>query len=178
MANAPSPQRGAGGTLKYLFRDYTGLRRDVRPAGAVFPVSVSPVRPSPPLQRHAGHCDDISDAVGVHGDGASPRPPLCRVRTLEPAHGRWPGNQPLHRHPRSCSCTRTGRATTPRLEQDLPGRPSAPSLPYKRSDSPSAARRIGDSDHPRALRLHHDIGTCLNQYLWDLEARRPLPPRL
>jgi hypothetical protein len=35
-----------------------------------------------------------------------------------------------------------------------------------------------DSDHPRALRLHHDIGTCLDQYLWDLEARPPLPPCL
>jgi hypothetical protein len=35
-----------------------------------------------------------------------------------------------------------------------------------------------DSDHAHALHLHHDIGTCLNQYLWDLEARPPLPPRL
>jgi hypothetical protein len=35
-----------------------------------------------------------------------------------------------------------------------------------------------DSDHPHALRLPHDIGTCLNQYLWDLEARPPLPPCL
>jgi hypothetical protein len=35
-----------------------------------------------------------------------------------------------------------------------------------------------DSDHVHALRLHHDIGTCLSQYLWDLEARPPLPPRL
>jgi hypothetical protein len=35
-----------------------------------------------------------------------------------------------------------------------------------------------DSNHPHALRLHHDIGTCLNQYLWYLEARPPLPPRL
>jgi hypothetical protein len=37
-------------------------------------------------------CDDIPDAVGVHGDKTSPRPPLCRVRapvdgTLEPACG-------------------------------------------------------------------------------------------
>jgi hypothetical protein len=29
-----------------------------------------------------------------------------------------------------------------------------------------------------AFRLHHDIGTRLNQYLWVLEARPPLPPRL
>jgi hypothetical protein len=35
-----------------------------------------------------------------------------------------------------------------------------------------------DNDHTRALRLHHDIGTHLNQYLQDLEARPPLPPCL
>jgi hypothetical protein len=36
-----------------------------------------------------------------------------------------------------------------------------------------------DREHSlHALCLHHDIGTCLNQYLWDLEARLPLPPRL
>jgi hypothetical protein len=46
--------------------------------------------------------------------------------TLEPARGRRPDNQPLHRHLRSCSCTSTGCSTTPRLEQDSPGRPSAP----------------------------------------------------
>jgi hypothetical protein len=48
-------ERGSSGTLEYLFRDYTGPRRDVRPARAVFPVTVNPVRPTPPLQRHAGH---------------------------------------------------------------------------------------------------------------------------
>jgi hypothetical protein len=57
-ANAPSPRRGAGGTLECLFRDYAGPRRDVRPAGAVFPVAVNLERPSPPLPHHAGHCDD------------------------------------------------------------------------------------------------------------------------
>jgi hypothetical protein len=35
-----------------------------------------------------------------------------------------------------------------------------------------------DSNHTHAFRLHYDIGTYLNQYLWDLEARPPLPPRL
>jgi hypothetical protein len=39
--------------------------------------------------------------------------------------------------------------------------------------------RGDDREHsPHALCLHHDIGTCFNQYLWDLEARPPLPPRL
>jgi hypothetical protein len=46
--------------------------------------------------------------------------------TLKPAHGRRPDNQPLRHHPRSCSCTSTGRATTLRLEHDSPGWPSAP----------------------------------------------------
>jgi hypothetical protein len=36
----------------------------------------------------------------------------------------------------------------------------------------------GDREHsPHTFCLHHDIGTCLNQNLWDLEARPPLPPR-
>jgi hypothetical protein len=35
-----------------------------------------------------------------------------------------------------------------------------------------------DSNHTHVFRLHYDIGTRLNQYLWDLEARPPLPPRL
>jgi hypothetical protein len=35
-----------------------------------------------------------------------------------------------------------------------------------------------DSNHTHAFSLHYDIGTCLNQYLWDLEAWPPLPPRL
>jgi hypothetical protein len=120
---------GAGGTLECFSRDYTGLRSDVGPAGAVVPVAVSPVRPSPPLQRHAGYSDNNPDAVGAHGDGTSPRLPRYLIQTpvdgtLEPAHGQRPDNQPLHHHPRSRSCTSTGRATTPRPEQDSPGRPS------------------------------------------------------
>jgi hypothetical protein len=63
-----------------FFYDYTGLRRDVRPAGTVFSIAVNPVRPSPPLQRHAGYCDDIPNAVGAHGDRMSPRQPLYLVR--------------------------------------------------------------------------------------------------
>jgi hypothetical protein len=35
-----------------------------------------------------------------------------------------------------------------------------------------------DGAHLHAFRLHHDIGTCLNQYLRDLEDQPPLPPRL
>jgi hypothetical protein len=57
-ANALSPRRGPaepsnGGEC--FFYDYTGLLHDVRPAGMVFSIAASPVRPSPPLQRHAGY---------------------------------------------------------------------------------------------------------------------------
>jgi hypothetical protein len=129
MANAPSPQRGGGGTLECSFRDYTGLRHDVGPAGAAIPVVVSPMRSSPSLQRHAVYCNGTPDAVGAHGGRTSPYLPLYLVRapvddTVEPVRGRRPDSQPLHYHPRSCSCSGTGRATTPRLEQDSPGRSS------------------------------------------------------
>jgi hypothetical protein len=63
----PRPRRGAGGTLEYLLRAYTGPRRDVRPARSVIPVAVSPVQPSPPLPRHAGHCGDIPALLGCAG---------------------------------------------------------------------------------------------------------------
>jgi hypothetical protein len=54
-ANTSSPRRGAAEPSKgdqYFFYVYTGLRRDVRPAGMVFSVAISPVWPSPPLQCH------------------------------------------------------------------------------------------------------------------------------
>jgi hypothetical protein len=133
-ANTLSPQRGAaepssGG--KCFFNDYTGLHRDVRPAGTVFSVAISPVWPSPPLQRHAGYCDDIPNAVEAHGDRTSPRPPLYLVwtpvdGTLEPAHGRRSDSQPLRHHPRSRSCMGTGLATTTQQERDSLGRSSTP----------------------------------------------------
>jgi hypothetical protein len=121
MTNTSSPRRGLAEPLnggECFFYNYTGLHRDVRLAGTVFSVAVSPVRPSPPLQRHAGYCDDIPDAVGAHGDKTSPRPPLYLVQTpvdgtLKSAHGRRPDIQPLRHHPRSRPCTGTGLAMTP-----------------------------------------------------------------
>jgi hypothetical protein len=83
-ANTPSRRRGTAepsNGSECFFYGYTSLRYDIRPAGTVFSVAVSPVRPSPPLQRHAGYCDDIPNAVGAHGDRTSPRPPLYLVRT-------------------------------------------------------------------------------------------------
>jgi hypothetical protein len=106
-ANTSSPRRGTAEPSKgdkYFFHVYTGLHRDVRPAGTVFSVAISPVRPSPPLQRHSVHCSVIPDAVKVHGDRTSPRPLLCLVRppvnsTLESACERRPDEQPLGHHP-------------------------------------------------------------------------------
>jgi hypothetical protein len=66
-ANTSRPRRGAGGTLEYLLRAYTRPRRDVRPAGSVIPVAVNPVRPSPPLPHHAGHCGNIPALLGRTG---------------------------------------------------------------------------------------------------------------
>jgi hypothetical protein len=90
--------------------------------GKAIPVVVSPVRPSPSLQRHAAHCNDIPDTVGAHGDRTSPCLALCLVwtpvdGTLKPVR-RWrPDGQPLRRHPRSRSCLGIGRATTPWLDE-------------------------------------------------------------
>jgi hypothetical protein len=114
-----------------FFYDYTGLHRDIRPAGMIFSIAVSPVRPSPPLQRHAGYCDDIPNAVGAHGDRTSPHPLLYLVRTpvdgtLEPAHGRRLDGQPLRRHSRSRPCTGTGLTTAPQQERDSLGWSSTP----------------------------------------------------
>jgi hypothetical protein len=48
-------ERGAAEPSKgdeYFFYAYTGLHHDVRPTRTVFSVAISPVRPSPPPQRH------------------------------------------------------------------------------------------------------------------------------
>jgi hypothetical protein len=124
-ANVSSPRRGTaepsnGGECFFYY--YTALHCDVRPAGTVFSVAVSPVRPSPPLQHHARHCGDT---------------PMLLKRT---GTGR--------RH--ACHFT----------SYDLPSTPPS----SRHSHMPFA--------------FHSDIGTCLNQYLWDLEDQPPLPPRL
>jgi hypothetical protein len=122
-----SPRRGDVGLLHVR----TELCRDVRPVGAVTSVAVGPVRPSPPLQRHPGHCITIPDAVEACDDRTLPRQPLCLLRphvngTLESSRGRTSNGQPLRRHPRSCSWTRTGHAMTPCQKRDSPGRSSTP----------------------------------------------------
>jgi hypothetical protein len=102
-----------------LLRARTGLRRDVKPVGAVTSIAIGPVRPSPPSRRHPGHCTNIPDAVGACGNRTPPRRLLCSVRphvndVLESSRGRPSNRRPLRCHPRSRSWTSTGHAMTPR----------------------------------------------------------------
>jgi hypothetical protein len=53
-------------------------------------------------RRHANYCTPVRPRVNG---------------TLEPSHGRSPNKRPLHRHPRSRSWTRTGRALRPTRSQ-------------------------------------------------------------
>jgi hypothetical protein len=107
--------------------------------------------------RHASYCTPIRP----HVNG-----------TLESSHGRSPNRRPLHRHPRSRSWTRTGRAMTParsmirqdgRLLHDVVHHAStrrrnsaarlytAASLAYKRRGSPLAAWEDGQHSLARLL---------------------------
>jgi hypothetical protein len=85
-----SLRRGAGSTLECLFCDYTGPRHDVRPVGSVIPVVVNPVRPSPPLPHHAGHCDDVPTLLGARGQDVATTATV--PRTVPPSTA--PSNQP------------------------------------------------------------------------------------
>jgi hypothetical protein len=123
-AGTPRPRKETAEPSKgdrRLFRARPGPCRDIGHAPAV---TISPVRPSQPLQRHPRRCGNT-----WRQDIATPL--LCPVRplvsgTLESARGRTPNWRPLHRHPRSRSWTDTGCAMTSRQKQDSPGRPSTP----------------------------------------------------
>jgi hypothetical protein len=109
------PSNGGG----CFFYGYTGLHRDVRPAGTVFFVAVSLVRPSPPLQRRAGYYDDIPNAVEAHGDMTSPRPPLYLVRTPSTP----PSSRPADGG-RAANLRTTTLEAAPVWAQDSPRRPN------------------------------------------------------
>jgi hypothetical protein len=107
-------------------RTHAGRHRDVRLVERVFSVTSGPVRPSPPLCHHPGHCSTIPGAVGARDDKTSPRPLLCILRpsvrcTLESTYGRRPNRKLPHSHPRSRSWADTKLATTPdrsKIRQD------------------------------------------------------------
>jgi hypothetical protein len=102
---------GAGSILEYLLCAYTGPRCDVRPAGSVIPVTVSPVRPSPPLPHHAGHCGNTPALLGRTGTrhrhnghcatyGPSSTAPSNRPTTVagQPTATPPPSKPPLYEH--------------------------------------------------------------------------------
>jgi hypothetical protein len=143
----------------------------------------------------------------VHGDKTSPRLPLCRVRpppvddTLESARGG--GGRTTNHYAATLDAASVRAQDAPRrlyrsrIRQDgrqLRGTTRhastrrkivqhacklLPPWPIKGGAVPQPrGHGTTDGDHPHALRPLHDIGTCLNQNLCDLEARPPLPPRL
>jgi hypothetical protein len=203
--NTPRPRRGAGSTLECLFCAYAGPRRDVRPARSVIPVAVNPVQPSPPLLHHTEHCGDIPTLLGCagtrhhhNGHCATYESPVNG--TLESAHY---GGQSTNRYIATLEAAPERARDAPRrlnrsgIRQD--GRQLCdtarhtstcreivrhacellPPWPIKGGAVPQPwGHGTTDINHLHALRLLRDIGTCLNQYLWDLEARPPLPPRL
>jgi hypothetical protein len=116
---------------RHLFRARPGPRRDVGQVRRVSFITICPVWPSPPSQRHPGHCSAIPDTVQARGDKTPPRPRLCPLRppvscTLESAYRRRPNEKLLRHHPQSHSWTDTGHAMTLRQKQDSPGQPSTP----------------------------------------------------
>jgi hypothetical protein len=125
-ANTSSPRRRMAEPSKgdkYSFYVYTGLRRDVRPAGTVFSVAISPVQPSPPLQRH------YSATPGT----AVPSPTLLRRAGTGHRQARHCASYDLPSTPPSSQPAGNGRtsnlyATTlevaPVRAQDSPRRPN------------------------------------------------------
>jgi hypothetical protein len=189
-ANTPRPRRGADDTLEYLLRAYTGPHCNVRPAGSVIPVAVSPVRPSPPLPHHAGRCGDIPVLLGRmgtrhrhNGHCATYGPPVNG--TLELAHH---GGQSTNYYtdtleaapvraqdaPRRLNGSgirhdgrqlrSTVRHTATRIEIVRRACKLLPPWPIKGGAAPQP-RKQGTTlnNHSLALRLLHDIGTRLNQ---------------
>jgi hypothetical protein len=129
-------------------------------------------------RRHARHCTSYG-------------PPLTAPVARQPASAPLPSKSLLYGH-RTRHDTPTGArfarmvvnsvallATPPHVGEQCGTPVNCSPLAYKRRGStPAAGDGTMDSDHAHAFRLHHNIGTRLNQYLWDLEARPPLPPRL
>jgi hypothetical protein len=110
--------------------------------------------------RTTNHYATTLEAAPVRAQDAPRRPDLSR----------------LHQDGRQlCSTARhasTRRRTVRHVCKLLPP------WPIKGEAVPQPQGGTTDSNHIHALRLHHDIGTCLNQYLWYLEARSRLPSHL
>jgi hypothetical protein len=112
------------------------LTRRALEGGPAAPSNVFSVPSLSALCDHPRHCCTTLDTVatsrrcwGARGQDIAttatvPRTgPHQRHPRISPL--RRPVNQPLHRRPRSRSCTNKGRTTTPQRERDSPGRPLA-----------------------------------------------------
>jgi hypothetical protein len=163
------------------------------------------VRPSPPLLRHAAHCYNCFDAIEHAGTGRLHACHCTSYGPLSTAPSSPLEDAPVNHYASTLEVAPVQAQDTPRrrnwskIRQD--GRQlcgtvrhtatrreivwhackSPPPWPIKGRRSPSR-RGIGHgttvSSHSHALHLPHDIGTRLNQTLWDLEATPLLPPRL
>jgi hypothetical protein len=157
-------------------------------------------------RRHPGHCITIPDAVEACGNGTPPRQLLYPHTASRQRHPRVltravatqetstpPPSKPLldahktrHDAPPEERFARTAAYsvtlyTMPLHVDGIVQRACKlpPPWPIKGGAVPQPqGEGRTDSTHSHAFRLDHDIGTCLNQYLWVLEARPPLPPRL
>jgi hypothetical protein len=120
-----NPRKGYG----HLPRAHTGRRHDVGLVERVSSANSSPVRLSPLLYYHPGHCRANPDVVGAQDDGTSPRRLLCDsqssvsptleadIRATRGSHATTPQNR---------SWTDTGLTATSRQKQDSPGWPPTP----------------------------------------------------
>jgi hypothetical protein len=96
-----------------------GRRRDVAPVERVSSITFGPVRPSPPLCHHLGHCCTILGAVGARDDETLPRSLLCiyGIPSAEPSSQRMNDD-------RTGSPHATTLEAAPRQVQDSPRRRS------------------------------------------------------
>jgi hypothetical protein len=197
-----NPRRGGGGrtsiprlprTTPWRQASGTGHLRRRRSYAAILAVPT----PSRALHRHPLCCagtgwqDAATPAVVRPTDSCQPHPrvgvrttTLRRTSTLPPSKPLLGGHRARHDAPPEARFARTvvhsvvlctippHVARTVRHACKLP-----PPWPIKGGASPLP--QGDDRGHsPHTFCLHHDIGTYLIQYLWDLEARPPLPPRL
>jgi hypothetical protein len=108
-----------------------GRRCDVRPVEHASSVTSGPVRASPLLCYHPGHCSTIPDAVGARDDKTPPHLPLCILRpsvscTLESVYGRRPKREAPTQPPSKPLLGGYRTRHDARRKQDSSGRPSTP----------------------------------------------------
>jgi hypothetical protein len=209
MANAPSPRRGDGRTLKWgrmlsfmTTQDYTVTsgRREQSPlslstlCGHPRHCSATPdtVTTSSTLlkhtgtgRRHARHCTTYGFPLTPPSNwpaGGSQMTNLyattlevARVRTQDSP--RRPNKSKIRQDDRQLRDTARHAFTCRRTVRHICK--LLPPWPIKGGAIPQPQEENTDTnDTLTPLASHSNIGTCLNQYLWDLEDQPPLPPRL